>query len=232
MKKKFKVSDFAEIVGCTPKTVYKMIEREELITVSEKVNNRETTVIVATDEQINELQMQFGKLPVNNGNCNETVTVNEGNEPVKNNSNNSSDAEIIEKVLNLSREYSERLTSVNEELVTAKSQMLFLTDKLKSDEDSKDYWQKEYFKKDYEVKQSEKSKFNVIIWLISVIFLLFLLLITVSILLGIEKSKTNNHDVLTGNSQVSEQVITGDKIPPAVQTSQNPKKTVPNKKKK
>lgn len=104
MEKRFKVADFAESIGCTPKTVYKMIERNELITTTEKVNNRETTVIVATEKQLRELQIQFGKLPVKEGECNEIVTDNYGNEPVK----GSTDPELVEKIIDLSREYTDR----------------------------------------------------------------------------------------------------------------------------
>lgn len=225
MEKKFKVSDFAEIVGCTPKTVYKMIERNELKTVSEKVNNRETTVIVATDEQIKDLQGQFGKLPVNESECNENVTDNEGNEPVKNNDNLNVNSEIVDKVIDLSREYTDRLTLVNEELVNARSQMLFLTDKLKSDNDSKDYWQKEYFKKDYEVKQSEKSKFAVIIWLVSVIFVLVLGLITLGLLYSFEKQKTSDIKSLTGKDTVIEQQLPVTNKVPAPTAQQNKNQT-------
>ena len=226
MVNKFKVSDFAEVVGCTPKTVYKMIERNELKTVTEKVNNRETTVIVATDEQIKDLQGQFGKLPVNESECYENVTYNEGNEPVKNNDDSKINSEIVDKVIDLSREYTDRLTLVNEELVNAKSQMLFLTDKLKSDNDSKDYWQKEYFKKDYEAKQTEKSKFTVTIWLVSVIFVLVLGLITLGLLYSFEKQKNNDINALTGKDTVIEQVKTSDKSSPVNQ----PQKTQTKKK--
>ena len=225
MEKKFKVSDFAEIVGCTPKTVYKMIERNELKTVSEKVNNRETTVIVATDEQIRNLQGQFGKLLVNERECNENVTDNEGNEPVKNNDSLNVNSEIVDKVIDLSREYTDRLALVNEELVNARSQMLFLTDKLKSDNDSKDYWQKEYFKKDYEVKQSEKSKFTVTIWLVSVIFVLVLGLITLGLLYSFEKQKTSDIKSLTGKDTVIEQQLPVTNSPPAPAVQQNKNQT-------
>lgn len=62
MEKKFKVAEFAALLGIVPKTVYKMIERNEIITVSERVNNRQTTLVVTSDEQIQELK----KLTVKN----------------------------------------------------------------------------------------------------------------------------------------------------------------------
>lgn len=214
MEKRLKVSEFAEIVGCTPKTVYKMIERNELNTVTEKVNFRETTVIVTNDKQLEDFQKQFGKLPVNEGECNEIVTDNYSNEPVKSNNSLSNENQMIDKIIDLSREYTDRLTLVNEELVNARSQMLFLTDKLKSDNDSKDYWQKQYFEKDFEVKQSEKSKIRVIIWLVSVIVLLIIGLIALGLLLGFEKQKNINNKALTGNGTVIEQPLPVNSTPP------------------
>ena len=136
MEKRVKVAEFAELVGCTPKTVYKMIERGELITGSERVNNRETTVIITSDAQIEDLQIQLGKLPVNVGECNENVTVNDGNEPVKNSNDNVYDSVIVDKVIDLSREYINRLTTVNEELVNYKSQVLLLEDKQKTEKEA------------------------------------------------------------------------------------------------
>ena len=222
MEKRFKVADFAESIGCTPKTVYKMIERNELITTTEKVNNRETTVIVATEKQLRELQIQFGKLPVKEGECNEIVTDVNGKEPVM----GAPGPDILEKIMEMSREYTERLTTVNEELVTAKSRMLFLTDKVKADEDSKTYWQQEYFKKDYEVKEVQKGKFRVTIILLSVIFVLLLGLLTLGLLFSFEKQKNSDDKDLTGKITVTEAVTTSNNPTQVVQSGQQPVKTL------
>ena len=61
MEKKLKVADFAALLGIVPKTVYKMIERNEVITVSERVNNRQTTLIVTDEEQIKNFRKIYGK---------------------------------------------------------------------------------------------------------------------------------------------------------------------------
>ena len=207
MEKRVKVADFAELVGCTPKTVYKMIERGELITGSERVNNRETTVIITSDAQIEDLQIQLGKLPVNVGECNETVTVNDGNEPVKNSNNNISESAIVDKVIELSHEYINRLTTVNEELVNYKSQVLLLEDKQKTEKENLTRWQQDFYEKDAELKTLKKSKLTVIYWLITVIVLLMFGLITVSLLLFFEKEKSNNNNNLTGKDTVIEQQL-------------------------
>ena len=255
MEKKIKVADFAELVGCTPKTVYKMIERGELITGSERVNNRETTVIITSDAQIEDLQIQLGKLPVNVGECNETVTVNEGNEPVKNSNDNVYDSVIVDKVIDLSREYINRLTTVNEELVNYKSQVLLLEDKQKTEKEALEHWQNEYFQQKTELEQLKntnekemknknkeisdlmkdnsdlmKGKYRVTIWLITVIVLLMFGLITVSLLLFFEKGKSNNNNNLTGKDTVIEQQLpVTTKTPAPVAKNQATKKARYNK---
>lgn len=46
MEKKLKIAEFAALIGVTAKTVYKMVDREEIKTVNEKVNNRLMLLIV------------------------------------------------------------------------------------------------------------------------------------------------------------------------------------------
>lgn len=143
MEKKLKVADFAALLGIVPKTVYKMIERNEVITVSERVNNRQTTLIVTDDEQIENFRKIYGKTQVNNGNCYNSVTENEQSQSViegeiieKNTHNNDFANEVIDRIIALNdrynaqlNEYNNCIQQVNEELITAKSKMLLLEDK-------------------------------------------------------------------------------------------------------
>lgn len=143
MEKKLKVADFAALLGIVPKTVYKMIERNEVITVSERVNNRQTTLIVTNEEQIEKFKKIYGKTQVNNGNYYNSVTENEQLQPViegeviENNTHNNDFAnEVIDRIIALNdgynaqlNEYNNRIQQVNEELITAKSKMLLLEDK-------------------------------------------------------------------------------------------------------
>lgn len=143
MEKKLKVADFAALLGIVPKTVYKMIERNEVITVSERVNNRQITLIVTDDEQIENFRKVYGKTQVNNGNYYNSVTENEQLQPViegeviENNTHNNDFAnEVIDRIIALNdgynaqlNEYNNRIQQVNEELITAKSKMLLLEDK-------------------------------------------------------------------------------------------------------
>lgn len=143
MDRRLKVAEFAALLGIVPKTVYKMIERNEIVTVTEKVNNRQTTIVVTNDEQIEEFKKSYSKNQVNNGNYYENVTENEysenyieRNEQVKNHNGAEFANEVIDKIITLNNEYNEqineynnRLERVNEELITAKSKMLLLEDK-------------------------------------------------------------------------------------------------------
>lgn len=143
MDRKLKVAEFAALLGIVPKTVYKMIERNEIITVTEKVNNRQTTLVVTNDEQIEEFRKSYSKNQVNNGNYYDNVTENEcsesyteRNEQVKNNYDAEFANEVIDKIITLNNgyneqinEYNNRLERVNEQLITAKSKLLLLEDK-------------------------------------------------------------------------------------------------------
>ena len=143
MERKYKVADFAALLGITAKTVYKMIDREEIMTVTEKVNNRATTLVVVTDEQISELKKNYSKEQVITGNCCENVTDNnhsimdaESYEVVRNNNDVGFASEVIDRIIAINdgyneqlREYNERFKQVNEELVKEKSKVLLLEDK-------------------------------------------------------------------------------------------------------
>lgn len=133
MGEKYKISEFANILGITPKTVYRMIEREELMTVNEKVNNRLITLVIATDEEVQRFKNNYGKNTDNIGNCEDILTDN--NELMNfNNSSNSqntnlSASDVLDKIVSINEEYNNRLMSLNEELINSKSKMLYLEDK-------------------------------------------------------------------------------------------------------
>ena len=143
MERKLKVAEFATLLGIVPKTVYKMIERNEIITVSEKVNNRQTTLVITSDEQIKELKKNYGKEQVITGNYYGNVTENEHSVTDNVNQYNTASAnnqdftaEVIDRIITLNDGYNEQLSAyndrlqrVNEELITAKSKMLLLEDK-------------------------------------------------------------------------------------------------------
>lgn len=133
MERKLKFSEFAELIGTTAKTVYKMEEREEITTVIEKVNNRPTRLVVTNEEQIKHFRNIYSKSPVNNGNYEENVTINNDtmncNNPSQTANNNEIIQEMFDKIVILNEEYNNRIAKLNEELITSKSQLLLLEDK-------------------------------------------------------------------------------------------------------
>ncbi len=133
MERKLKFSEFAELIGTTAKTVYKMEEREEIMTVVEKVNNRPTRLVITNDEQIKHFRTIYSKSPFATGNYEENVTIN--NEVMNNNNtsqpanNNEFIQDMFERIITLNDEYNNRIARLNEELVNSKSRMILLEDK-------------------------------------------------------------------------------------------------------
>lgn len=133
MEKKLKIAEFAALIGVTAKTVYKMVDREEIKTVNEKVNNRLITLVVTNDAEIENFKNIYGKSPVNNGNYEDILTDNEeslnDNIHSQSSKNDISVSEVLDRIIQINKEYNNELKRVNEELVNAKAQMLFLEDK-------------------------------------------------------------------------------------------------------
>ena len=133
MEMKLKFAEFAELIGATAKTVYKMEEREEIITVIEKVNNRPTRLVVTNSEQINHFKNVYSKSPVNVGNYEDIVTNNNPTMNVNNTSQSTNSNEIMqemfEKIVSMNEQYNNRIAKLNEELIDSKSKLMFLEDK-------------------------------------------------------------------------------------------------------
>lgn len=169
---KMKVADFSALIGCSQKTVYKMIENNQLKTVNEVQNGRTIRLIITNNNEISDFQKNYGKLPVNEGECNENLTVNEVQETsmnVQNLSNSENFMNMFDKIIEVNNQYNERLEKVNNELITYKSKQLLLEDKASREG--------LYLK---EINDLKANKNNILKWLISVIVILSLLLITVT----------------------------------------------------
>jgi hypothetical protein len=172
---KMKVADFAGLIGCSQKTVYKLIENNQLKTVNELQNGRTIRLIVTNNIEITEFQKNYGKLPVSESECNEILTVNnvQNNKMnVQNVSESENILNVFDKIMEVNNQYNERLEKVNNELITYKSKQLLLEDKASREG--------LYLS---EINDLKTSKNNILKWLISVIVILSLLLITVSGLL-------------------------------------------------
>lgn len=208
MEKKLKVSEFAELVGITSKTVYKMESRGEITTVNERVNNRPTTLIITNDEQINHFRSVYSKAPFTNGNCNDILTENEKSMDYNNASQSANNNEIVqemfERIILLNDEYNNRIAKLSEELVTTKAQVLLIEDKKNIAEGDKTHWQKEYFKLNEENKALNKqlSKSNkVLLIVITVSITLLITFIGVSITNNVTNTKKSEIEEVTKAQQ-------------------------------
>lgn len=184
MKEKLSVAEFATLVGTTAKTIYGRISNnsnlpvnEQLETVNEKIKGREVTLILTDSEQINLYKQIYGKNTVNNGEYYENVTVNNGlktvnnvNEPVKNNDNNVFNQSVIEQLLNVNNDYNNRLQQLTTELISAKQTQLLL--EYKADREGT------YINEINELKKDNNSKSKLIKVLITLIIMLLMVIIT------------------------------------------------------
>lgn len=137
------IAEFSALVGTTSKTIYGKINNnsnlpvnEQLKTVKEKIKGREVTLIITNDEQIELYKNLYGKDTVNEGEYYETLTDNNGNEPVENPSDRvraliseALDIDIFDKLNTVYYEHNQELKKVYEELSTVKGKQLLLEDK-------------------------------------------------------------------------------------------------------
>lgn len=246
MERKMKIGDFAEAVGGSAKSIYERLkknselpENERLFTVKEKFKGREITLIVTNDAQINLYKNIYGNSPTLTGNYEEFVTLNNGYSQV-----NESDyienvapqgtisSDVFDKLLTLNNEFNDRLERANYELITAKSQLLFLEDKNNTAEGDKKHWQDEYFKLDKEnkvlTKQLEKRN-KVLLIVITVLITLSITFIGALVTFNLSNAKNTTTTDIQEVNNVQQPVVTPQPIqkPKPVQ-----KKTTYNKRTK
>lgn len=174
MDNKFKVSDFAGIIGCSQKTVYRMIERGELITVNEQVNGRKIVFILANNKQIEEIKKNQASFSVNDGNYEESLSNNV--------SQNTTNAELLnvyaDKLFEMNKINNEQIMKLNEELISFKSRVPLLEDKASREG--------LYLS---EINNLKKNSTRFIVAIITLIFLSVVIACVLSILLVIEHNK-------------------------------------------
>ena len=143
MEKRFNVADFAALVGTTAKTIYQKIDNyenlpvtEQLTTVKDRVKGREITLIVTSDEQIAYYKNLYSKETVSGGEYYNILTNNNGQNPVNEiqntvnpNNNNSFNGNAFDRLMTLNETYLNRIESVTNELMEYKSKTLLLEDK-------------------------------------------------------------------------------------------------------
>lgn len=177
MEMKLKFAEFAELIGTTAKTVYKMEEREEIITVTEKVNNRPTRLVVTNNEEIKRFRNIYSKSPVNNGNYEDIVTNNIDSMNVNNSSQSTNNGDVMqemfEKIVSINEQYNNRIAKLNEELIDSKSKLLLLEDKAGRE----GLYLSEINELKTENRELKTSKSKVINLLVSVIVVLLMVIV-------------------------------------------------------
>lgn len=140
MSKKFTVSELSRLLGVSVNTTWKKINKRGLITTKEVVNNREITVVVLNDDQFNELisestGTQGVNNTVNNPYYEDTLPVNNHNEPVDNMYSQPTGAlqgadmvAVIESVMNYSKEMNDQVKEYVERVINAEKQVKLLED--------------------------------------------------------------------------------------------------------
>lgn len=126
---KVKVLDLAELLGITQKTVYRMIDRSELMTCQELVNNRPVTFIELTNASLEELKKKYSKIDSQN-----SVNVRHYDDNVTeiNTVNNSQMVDIVDKmqtfILTVNDRHNGQVKEYVDRLISAEKQVLLLED--------------------------------------------------------------------------------------------------------
>ena len=212
MERKLKFSEFAELIGTTAKTVYKMEEREEITTVIEKVNNRPTRLVVTNEEQIKHFKTIYSKSPFATGNYEDNVTINNDSMNSNNVSQSANNNEIVqemfEKILVMNEEYNNRIEKLNNELIDSKSKLLLLEDKAGRE----GMYLKEINELKSENTQLKTDKTKVANQLVSVIIVLLMVvvgLITYNVATNTKKEQTQQEitQPVSANTQASNKQV-------------------------
>lgn len=194
MKENITVQELANIWQVTVNTTWKRLNRikkelsegdERLIISKKMVNNREITVITIAEEFLNKFTVNN---PVNNGDYEELLTDNNPHNPVNNSTNSVNTQDLIDRVMdyseqmnitvnNIHNDYTQRLLTVQEELLKEKSKIPLLEDKAAREG--------MYLNEIKELKENHKNKMRIltalltglfVIWVITISFLIYLLL--------------------------------------------------------
>jgi len=131
-EKKYKVADIASILGITPKTIYKLIENEELKTIQDTIRGRKITLVLCTDSELETLKNKYleikGKNTVNESNYEDILTGYE----VVNESKNIQTPDLIDKFMNFSitvnEQHNNQLKEYIERVIESEKQVRLLED--------------------------------------------------------------------------------------------------------
>ena len=199
---KLKIADFAKQVGCSEKTIYNKISKGELMKVNEIQKGRTITYIITNSKEIEELKNIYSSMKFNELQYYDSETFSESkcnSENYNEGSKSDTVGELVDKVMELAEKFNERLLNYNEEIVKYKSQVPLLEDKQQKEgmylQEIKDLNRNiTDLKTDNAVLENDNKKLNkfnkICFWgFLIAIFLLFITVLSLSILLVIEHNK-------------------------------------------
>jgi len=133
MANKFTVSELSRLLGVSVNTTWKKINKRGLITDKQLVNNREITVVTVDDEQLKELLAETSSVhqvnnPINNTNYEDSLSTHEVHEGVKVASNQPDMVQVIESIMNYSREMNNQVKEYVDRVINAEKQVKLLED--------------------------------------------------------------------------------------------------------
>ena len=134
---KFKIADFSELIGTSPKTVYNLIKSGELLSEIEVQRGRKITLVLSNNTQIEDLQKRYGKDTSKKFQYyeNETkitdneniISVNEKQTVSKNNNSGAVkqiDNEILNTVIEYSKTYNDKLMNYSEQILNIQRELM------------------------------------------------------------------------------------------------------------
>lgn len=185
---KLKIADFAKQVGCSEKTIYNKISKGELMKVNEIQKGRTITYIITNSKEIEELKNIYSSMKFNELQYYDSETFSESkcnSENYNEHSNSDTVKDLVNKVIEISENYNERIMKVNEELMNYKIKVPLLEDRANREG--------VYLQEIKELKTDNeglvKVKNRYLLGLITVIILSVLISCILSILLVIEHNK-------------------------------------------
>lgn len=133
MEKTLTVSELSRQLGVSVNTTWKKIHKRGLRTGKQLINNREITVVILDEEEYNELiNENIGSLPINNTVNNldyeDTLQSEDVHEGEKVTPAQGDVVQIIETVMNYSKDMNEQVKEYVDRVITAEMQVKLLED--------------------------------------------------------------------------------------------------------
>lgn len=134
---KFKIAEFSDIIGTSPKTVYNLIKSGELLSEIEIQRGRKITLVLSNDKEIEELQKRYGKdtskkiqYYENETKITEnenTISVDEKQSITETNDNKlfkQIDNEVLNTVIEYSKSYNDKLMNYSEQILNIQRELM------------------------------------------------------------------------------------------------------------